>query len=223
MFGWNDTKATHRVVEMSGVGNGPRTESITTGFVAGTKVATQFGWRPVESVAKGDVVLTFDGGMQKVTTVQREKMVRHDAQVPQNQWPFEIPAGALGNRETMWLLADQTVMIESDAAEDLLGDPFALIPAAALEGFRGIHRVPPMQSVDVITLEFDQDEIVFANSGALFFCPKSRDLVSDLGSDTSAYDVLSRRMADALVELLEIESETAPYAKETNQTIYAVA
>ena len=126
-------------------------------------------------------------------------------------WPLHVPAGALGNREDMYLMPGQAVLVESDTAEEVLGDPFAMIPAAALDGFRGISRVAPQERVEVVTLSFAQDEVVFANIGALFFCPAATDMLS---ATTPDYHVLSASQAALLVGCLE--AEDAGHAPATN-------
>jgi hypothetical protein len=175
---------------------------LATGLIAGTQVATQFGWRDVATVAVGDQVLTFDGGMQTVSAVSRKMLATGGEFAPAEAWPLFIPAEALGNRDDMILLPQQSVMIEADAAEEVFGDPFAMIPALALEGFRGIVRVPPADQIELITLAFSQDEIVFANSGALMFCPKSFDIF-DFG--LSVYSTLTLDAARALVAVMELD------------------
>jgi len=179
---------------------------LTHGIVAGTKVATPTGWRCIEAIAEGDMVLTFDGGMQAVVSVQREVIWTNGVADDPANWPLNVPAGALGNREDMTLLPHQAVLVESDAAESIFGDPFAMIPAAALEGFRSITRMAPAERVEIVTLQFAQDEVVFGNIGALFFCPKSVDLIQATAAN-AAYQVLNMEQADAIISLLEIEDD----------------
>lgn len=176
---------------------------LASGLVAGTQVATQMGWRDVAAVGVGDQVLTFDGGMQTVAAVERQILATGGERAPGDAWPLFIPAEALGNRDDMILLPHQSVMIEADAAEEVFGDPFAMIPALALEGYRGITRVPPADTIEVITLVFAQDEIVFANTGALIFCPKSHDI---LDAGLSAYSTLPMDAAKALVAVMELDA-----------------
>jgi hypothetical protein len=175
---------------------------LASGLIAGTLVATQMGWRDVAAVAVGDQVLTFDGGMQTVAAVDRQIIQTCGQFAPADEWPLLVPAEALGNRDDMILLPQQSVMIESDAAEEVFGDPFAMIPALALEGFRGIARVPPASRIELVTLAFAQDEVVFANTGALIFCPKSTDIF-DAG--LSAYSTLPIDAAKALVTVMELD------------------
>lgn len=175
---------------------------VTAGLVAGTKVATAMGWRVVEAVTVGDQVLTFDGGMQQVRAVRRDVVWTGGAASDPATWPLHVPAGALGNRGDMALMPAQAVLVESDTAEAMFGDPFAMIPAAALDGYRGIVRVAPAARIEVVTLVFAQDEVVFGNIGALFLCAAQVDLL-DLCNPT--YPVMSLEDADMLVSCLEME------------------
>ncbi len=175
---------------------------LAAGLVAGTQVATQMGWRDVAAVAVGDQILTFDGGMQTVASVNRQILMTGGELAPGEAWPLFVPAHALGNRDDMVLLPQQSVMIEADAAEEVFGDPFAMIPALVLEGFRGIVRVPPAEQIELITLGFSQDEVIFANTGALIYCPKSTDI---LDAGLSDYTTLPLEAARALITVMEID------------------
>lgn len=149
------------------------TAGLASGFAAGTEVATTEGWRPVEALAPGDRVLTFEHGSQPVRAVQRGLLWRGAAPCPEPLWPLLVPAGALGNTSPLTLLPEQSVLVESDLAEDLYGDPFVLLSVRYLEGALGIRRVAPGlgQPVEVVIPLFDQPEIAFANGAALILCP----------------------------------------------------
>jgi hypothetical protein len=181
----------------------PKLDARTTGLVSGTKVATNAGWARVETIREGQQVLTFDGGLQTVVGITRHALMADTMNIA--SWPLTVPAGALGNREDMMILPHQSVMIESDAAEVMTGDPFALIPGATLVGFRGITQIRPAEWVEVIQLHFAQDEIVFANIGALFLCRAQADLMSDMGA--SSYEVLDIDVAEDLVDCLMFEDD----------------
>jgi len=208
MFGWKKSAFgdANQMTEQSSA-NDSDAEGAMTGIVSGVRVATAMGWRPIEAIAVGDRVLTFDGGLQVVTQVQRKFLWTGTGDCPRQFWPLEVPKGALGNREVMSLLPRQPVMLESDAAEQTLGDPFALIPAEAMDGMNGITRVPPRGPVAVVVLQFAEDQIVFANSGALFFCPAARDLVSDVFNEGlgCGYQILPLDKARALAALIDAE------------------
>ncbi len=215
MFGLKNSVLgrTFKTIETTGAYGGGRVSAPTgmaSGLVSGTRVATNIGWRAVEAIAPGDLALTFDGGMQTVVRVERSILWNSPRNCPEHLWPLVVPAGALGNQRDMYLLPEQNVMIESDAAEDCFGDPFALIAAAALTGYRGISRVKPHKEIVVYTLHFDAEQIVFACSGALFHCPAAaQDCLLQAGNTAATYDALPIKEANLLVQCMELEINTA--------------
>ncbi|MFN3293310.1 MAG: Hint domain-containing protein [Gemmobacter sp.] len=144
---------------------------VTEGLLHGTPVATPGGWRPVEGLAPGDLLLTFDGGPRAVVALQSAVVEAGPRHWPAARWPLQVPAGAMGNRWPLRLLPDQAVLLECDLADELFGDPFALIPAAALAGWRGMAPVPPRAVEAVVTPVLDCDEAIYAGGGALVWCP----------------------------------------------------
>ena len=206
---------TRRTAEFTGAWDGARDEralrqGMTSGMVAGTRVATPGGWRPVEAVAAGAKVLTLDARKQRVVRVTRGILGQEAARLPRRMWPLAVEAGALGNQRAMTLLPEQAVMIESDAAEALWGDPFALIAAHALEGVAGITRVPPQPMIEVVTLHFETDQVVFANIGALFLCPATGEGEAVLPGGDSAYSGVSGDEAAVLVACMERPAPQTP-------------
>jgi hypothetical protein len=135
------------------------------GLLAETPVATPGGWQCAIDLSAGDTVLSFEHGAQRIVRLEQSLLVR----------PAEglvcLPAWALDNRAELHLLPEQMVLIEADLAEALYGDPFALIPAAALEGWRGITRLAPQPEVVVVRLNFAQPEVIYASRGLLLACP----------------------------------------------------
>ncbi|MBL4768684.1 MAG: Hint domain-containing protein [Rhodobacteraceae bacterium] len=181
-----------------------------SGFLGGTHVASNLGWRAIEALSVGDKVLTFDHGMQVITGVQRETQIAQGPRLPQNQMPLLVPQGALNNRLAMWLMPDQGLMVEYESAEDPLGDPFAVIPASALHGFRGIERVDPGGRLDVTILAFAQDEVIYVEGGMLAHCPKPHCLLSDdIDAAPALYDVMNKSTAEFLVECLSRQDGSA--------------
>lgn len=203
---------TFKTIETTGAYDGMDTTAtgIATGLVSGTKIATNIGWRIVEAIAPGDQVLTFDGGMQVVSSITRSVLWSSAKNCPEHLWPLEVPAGALGNQREMMLLPEQNVMTESDAAEDIFGDPFMLIPAAALDGFRAIIRVKPYKEIVVYTLHFEREQVVFACSGVLFHCPSDATAsLLDMDQRAPVYAALSLKEAGMLVECMATENHGA--------------
>lgn len=179
------------------------------GIVAGTHIATSMGWRPVEAIAVGDRVMTFDHGLRPVVAVSRCQIFAGRTTCPRHLMPLAVPEGALGNSAPMLLLPEQCVLVESDLAEAVFGDPFALIPAAALEGYRGIDRITPHQRIEVIVLQFAEAEVIYANGTGLMHCSAamSPDFM-DVLEDASGYSALPMDMARAIVAQM-IEADEA--------------
>lgn len=187
---------------------------VLSGLVSGTRIATAMGWRPVESVVAGDLVLTFDAGLQRVSKVTRHPFWAGDTPCPTQFWPIEVPKGVLGNRDVMHLLPHQTIMVESDTAEDLYGDPFSLIPAEAMDGLSTSRRIPPQDGFEVVRLHFATEQVVFARNGTLFLCPSSRDMIEAAweAPQDPLYTILPIDEARFLATRLEAETAATAHA-----------
>lgn len=150
------------------------------GLLDRTMVSTTRGWISVETIDAGDHVLTFDAGAQRVARVLRSTITRKG--MPQSKaFVMHIPAQALGNDRALRLLPHQEVIIESDEAEATHGDPFVLIPAIMLEGYRGIKRAEFKEDLTIHMLMFDNEQIIHAGGGALLSCRSQSDF-SPLGA-----------------------------------------
>ena len=210
MFDWFEKKSASPIAE----GFTTRHDMVATGhpgFIAGTLVATAQGWRSVEDLAPGDMVLTFDHGMRPIQGIRRETKYIDDRCENANMSAVYVPRDALGNRSPLWLRADQGVLIEHDLVEDALGDPFAVVPACALEGYHGISRAPMQVSMDLVTLTFDEDEVVYIEAGLLAFCPAQMDAVQLAATDGNIYTVLGTSQARELViDMITEESFWTP-------------
>ncbi len=179
---------------------------VTEGLLAGTALATPDGWRRVEDIGPGDMLLTFDGGPRRVQAVQSALVEAGRARWPSAHWPLTVPPGVLGNRDRFRLLPDQAVLLDCDLAEDMFGDPFVLIPAAALHGWRGIAPEPPEPRELVMTPVMAEDEVIYAAGGALVWCPADLPAGLPMGvvlrGDRAGYAPLSLASARELLACL---------------------
>ncbi|PZR00648.1 MAG: hypothetical protein DI533_08930 [Cereibacter sphaeroides] len=150
---------------------------LAEGLIAGTQIATMGGWRSVESLAAGDAVQTFAAGAQRIRAVSRAMTGR--AAIPQVLWPVVVPAGALDNREELVLLPDQRVLLVTDVAEDQFGERFVLVPAAALDGWRGIRRRRSRADTAVVRISFETPQILYASRATLVSCPGETPVTPD--------------------------------------------
>jgi len=223
---------THRQSETTGAYNGAMRggwdQVPASGILSGTLVATHMGWRPVEAIAIGDRVMTFDDDLQLVTGVTRTTLWSQPSFCPPAHWPLEVPAGAVGNRDVLYVLPDQAIVVESDLAEQMFGDPFALVPAMALVGFRGIRRAEPASQIEVITLEFEKNQVIFANHGALVHCPVggATSFLGNLLNDSAAspYAPLSLDASAQLIDGMEMmDAGVAVIVHTPASKVYAAA
>ncbi|QDC08399.1 hypothetical protein FHY55_03685 [Oceanicola sp. D3] len=185
------------------------------GIVAGTLVSTAMGWRPVEALMVGDEVMTFDGGLQRITGLSRASLWTGQAECPRAMWPIRVPAGLMGNRRELVLMPEETVVIESDTAEDMYDDPFALMPALALIEMPGVERVCPNTEIEVVSISFAEDQVIYVEGSALIFCPTGAAgepigmaaILSEEfnGTASSAYQVLSLDDARLLASCIVAE------------------
>ncbi len=208
-MGFRTQQPPRRALEMTGAFDGG-IATLGHGLMAGTRVASNLGWRAIEALAVGDKVLTFDHGMQEITQIRRAHLWLEDCHASTMIWPVVIPEGALGNREELVLLPDQGVMVESDAAQDAHGDPFAILTAHSLVGWRGIRRRQPRQRVELVAVYFAHDEVIYAEGGALIHCPADISTLDKfLDAATPTYAVLSGEAAEELVDLMFAEEQMA--------------
>lgn len=175
----------------------PRLGNRHAGLLAGSLVETAGGWRRVETLSPGACVATFDGGYAKLTRVEHRTL-----------WPalsdevIFVPAGALDNCSDFSLLADQLVLLTSDIAQEVLDAPGAMFPAAALVGFRGITRQPILNPVEVLTLRFADEEVVYVNSGALIHCAAEGPDAKSGAMAKRYFEVLEEPRAQAMLGLM---------------------
>ena len=203
--GFKSQQPTRRVVEMTGAYDGGLA-TLSHGLMAGTRVASNLGWRAIDALAVGDKVLTFDHGMQEIAEIRRAHMWLDAPETAEALWPVIIPTGALGNREELVLLPDQGIMIECDAAQDMYGDPFAILTAHSLVGLRGIHHRQPLHRVELFAVYFTHDEVIYAEGGALIHCLRDMSTLEKfLEAGTATYQVFSGEQAEELADLFSLE------------------
>lgn len=161
------------------------------GLALSTLLETPSGWVQAGTLLPGMRVGTWDGGFAEILHV-----LRHQIRFAPGRGLIHVPGGALDNCDGLTLLPSQEVLVESDLAEAVTGTPAVLVPAAALIGLRGIARIDAPDAVDVVSPVFADDEVVYANSGTLLFCPGRR------GSTADFFPRLSIPQGRALCEML---------------------
>ena len=66
-------------------------------FTPGTLIATEYGQRPIEDLARGDRVVTRDNGLKRITWVGRRNVTYHEVQEAEGLQPVLVRAGAFGD------------------------------------------------------------------------------------------------------------------------------
>ena len=168
---------------------GAHLSEATGGLLPETKVASGQGWRPVQTLMPGDLVLTFDNGMQPLVDVRHHLVEAGTAPRAVETWPLLVAPGILGNKAPLTLLPGQVILVESDLAEDLYGDPFVAIEARELDGMDGITRIRPLERFMAVTLHFETDQAVFGAGGVMIVCSGTGNLLHDQGGE-AIYPVL---------------------------------
>ncbi|ATX66891.1 Hint domain-containing protein [Roseinatronobacter bogoriensis] len=185
---------------------------LESGLLAGTLVANQNGWVPADQIGPGDLVLTFDNGMQPVAANQSVTLKRADLSTKKAFTMF-VPKGALGNRVDMNILPMQEVIVESDRAEALYGDPFVLMPCHLLDGYKGIHMQQFDTDLQFSVLLFENEQIIHTNGGMLALgqmLPHVRSMSDGMAQSNAIYPRLTYAELLYLAEWRPQASERHP-------------
>ncbi len=125
-------------------------------FVAGTMISTPDGPRPVESLAAGDRVITYDHGTQILRWVGQRSVPGKGMFAPIRIAPF-----ALGRNDEVWLSPQHRILLRDEMAEILFGTREVLATAHHLINDRSIRQIE-RDRVTYVHLLFDAHQIVYA-------------------------------------------------------------
>ncbi len=143
------------------------------GLSEGTLVESRSGWQPIESLAAGDEIFTYDGGLRRIKAITRHAFeMRRTENAP--AFLVSIPGGVLGCTATTKVMPEQRLLIESPFLEESHGICAALVRAADLIGISGIRMDLGAAQRRVFALQFEEEEIIWASSGLLCHAPEAR-------------------------------------------------
>ena len=171
------------------------------GLIAGTLVGCEDGWRPVESLAAGDLVWTFDNGLQPVQRIHEHALQSNSDNPNLEVAVFRVPSGGLANEEELVFLPGTGLLLECENASDEMGDPFAVVPVDALEGVCGIERDTAPEAATLHMLVFKQEEAFYIDSGLMVVSRPSRS--TQAAENTSNYEFKS--VSDAKEMLTDLD------------------
>jgi hypothetical protein len=150
-----DSSVRGTTFQLSSFDSGQGTE-ITNCFMAGTLVRTPEGEVAVETLRRGDLVMTAEGGVQPVAWLGRQTVSTRFAD-PLRSWPIRVKAGALGENvpaRDLLLSPDHALLIED-----------VLIHAGALVNGTSIVREKAVPEVFVYYhVELDDHALILAEN-----------------------------------------------------------
>ncbi len=128
--------------------------AFTTCFLAGTRIATPSGERPVEALSIGDLVLGADGLARPVRWIGRQTVVSVFAD-PLRNFPIRVTAGALGENTP-----SRDLLVSPDHA--LLVDGLLVQAAALVDGIAVRHEPAPAERFTWYHIELEDHALVLA-------------------------------------------------------------
>lgn len=181
------------------------------GFVHGTKVATDRGWKPVERLRAGDLVRTLDNGFREVCRVSTNCI-----SVPANENRIEnllvrVPSNTLYNGRSVWLMPEQGVALDNTKLSRgpiTLPISMPVVPARVLSETFRLSSGTPASFFDVSSLFFEQDEVIYIEGGLRAYCPAGRFGTRNL-PQTASYELVD---ADQVADLVDMVAHSRDIA-----------
>jgi hypothetical protein len=153
-------------------------------FVAGTRLATPSGWREVEMLSVGALVMTQDHGFEPIRWIGSATCPTEGAMVP-----IRIRAGALGPNmpcRDLTVSPQHRMVLRSRIAERMTGTREVLVPAKKLLGLPGVEEVRRGGTVTYLHLMFDAHEIIFAEAAPTESLLPGPQAIAALGPEAEA-------------------------------------
>lgn len=125
-------------------------------FMRGSRMETDIGNVPIESLRVGDRIRTADHGYQIIRWINSTSVPGRGLHAP-----VRIAAGALGNTHPLWVSQQHRMLFSGVEVELYFGEPEVLVAAKHLAGLPGIELIE-LPQVEFFHMLFDRHEIVFA-------------------------------------------------------------
>lgn len=173
-----------------------------TCFCRGTHIATPEGERPVEDLARGDLVRTAQGKAEPIVLISRRTISSKELAKAPGLRPVRITAGALGDglpRRDLLVSPQHRLQVSSPIAARMFGTEHVLVAAFRLTNLSGIYVDTKLEELTYVHILLRHHDVIFAEgtpSESLF-----------LGKQT-----LASMPPDARRELFAILPQLAPSA-----------
>ncbi|WP_235822608.1 Hint domain-containing protein [Pseudogemmobacter blasticus] len=135
-------------------------------FAAGARILTSEGEKAVETLKAGDLVMTRDNGFQAIRWIGCRVLSARQLQAAAYLCPIRIRAHAFGPgmpAEDLLVSPQHRVLVRSQIAERMFGEPEVLVAAKHLLGQPGIELAEAPQGVAYYHFILDGHQIVFSN------------------------------------------------------------
>lgn len=125
-------------------------------FVAGTLIRTPDGDKPVEELAPGDLVMTYDDGPQPVRWIGRRTV-----EAKGKLAPIRIRRGTFGKHGTLLVSPQHRILVRDVLAELMFGERDVLVKARDLVN-DGSVKIMEGGEVEYVHLLFDTHQVIFS-------------------------------------------------------------
>ncbi len=130
-------------------------------FTPGTRILTDRGERPIETLRPGDGIVTRDHGVQPLRWIGNSTVRGEGRFAPIRIDPSVMP----GARRALLVSPQHRILFEGYRAELLFGSDEVLVSAAHLEDGHTV-RAEPCNAVTYLHLMLDQHEVIYAEGAA---------------------------------------------------------
>ena len=134
-------------------------------FTPGTLIATDRGPQPVETLRRGDRVVTRDNGLKRIMWVGQRAFNHRELTENDDLQPILVRAGALGNgfpKRDMIVSPQHRFLVGPEISPLMGGGDEALVAARHLVDHRGV-RAASMLGVSYIHIMMNAHEVILAN------------------------------------------------------------
>lgn len=134
-------------------------------FTPGTLIATEHGQRPVETLRRGDKVVTRDNGLRRIYWIGRRDLGFQALKRTQRLRPILVRAGAFGEgrpARDMLVSPNHRFLVRPEALPEASLEGESLIAARHLLDGNGVVRASTL-GVSYIHLLCDRHQVILAN------------------------------------------------------------
>ncbi|MEQ9694725.1 Hint domain-containing protein [Shimia sp. SDUM112013] len=135
-------------------------------FVEGAGILTPSGERPVETLAIGDTVTTFEGDTRTIRWIAKRHLTFSELLIEQRFRPVRIAKGVLGRglpARDLWLSPQHRVLFAGWEAELLFRNAEVFVPAISFADLEGQGAADIVCGVTYYHLLLERHEVLVAN------------------------------------------------------------